>query len=248
MNSVLNLKLEHSKPVELVDLSLALLAVGGEFSRFNQLSRRGEPNAKLYLQQVQKGSIVAELVAVAAQGNIVFDNIDTLKLFVDHVINLLRFLLGDAEKPENIDKRQLEQMDLFLEPVAKDSGGSWTISHNGQVNITVNYLQANAAQNTIKREKLLLTEPVSGLHTQVVLVFKQTRDDHEVGNRSVIESISHTIVKTVFADRAIHDAMLMAEKNPLVGGFLVDVHVETINDKPSLYKIMRFYEKIEIDQ
>lgn len=40
--------------------------------------------------------------------------------------------------------------------------------------------------------------------------------------------------------------MLLDSENPFIHAFVVDVAVETINDKPAFYKIIDVHEKIDI--
>jgi len=245
MTEKITLKLDYSQPVELVDLSLALLSFGNEYARFSNTSEQGIPESKLYLHKIEQGSIIAEFVAIASQGSVFIDNATALQGFALKLQEVIGYFLGGQKDKPAMDKKQLDQYEAFLQPVAKDPGGQWLISGNENVNITINHIEANAIQNGIKRERELLKEPVSGLHEQVVLVFKQTSGDSpKVGNRAVVESISKNKVKTVFADKSVHDDMLMGVENPLTGGYLVDVRVETIDDKPALYKILRFHERI----
>lgn len=140
---------------------------------------------------------------------------------------------------------RVEQGSLIAELVAKDQGGQWVISQNGQVYITVNYQQANALQHSAAREKALLDEPITGLHQQVALTFQQTRNNPAIGNRAKVESIYPLPVKTVFSNDNVHQSMLMDDDNPLTGIYLVDVRVETVNGKPVLYKITAFHERLD---
>jgi hypothetical protein len=76
---------------------------------------------------------------------------------------------------------------------------------------------------------------VAGLHEQVVLTF-------QIGSRAKVESVYHFPVKVVFANDNIHDAILLMDGNNLLNEmYLVDIRVETVDDKPVLYKILRLH-------
>lgn len=245
--ATLTLKLDYKKPVELADMSLSLYAMAAEFNRFSDHHALGVPGGKLYLYSVSNGSFIAELQAISGQLAVFADQMQAVSAFIGNIKVILGYLLGKHDTKPEMDKKQLEGLSQFLEPVAKDREAQWVISHNHIEQLTINYQEANAAQRAASREMEAMKEAVSGVHTQVVLAFRQIRNHPDVGNRGVIESISKAAIKTIFADSAIHDTMLMGVENPLKGGYLVDVRVETIDEKPTLYKIIRYHERIEVD-
>ena len=246
MSDKIKIVLNYTKPVELIDISLSLSAIGSEFQLFSEHSRNGVPGSKLYLHKVEQGSLIAELIAMSDQASVFVDQAQAISEFIGNFKWLKEFLLGERNDKPKIDKKQLDRLDAFLNPVAKDSGGQWLISGNDTVNITINYQEANAMQNAAARERELLKEPISGLQQQVALTFQQTRDNPNTGNRAKVESIYPLAVKVIFDNEGVHQEMLLNDENPLTGIYLVDVRVETVNNKPILYKITRFHERIEV--
>lgn len=244
MSEIIKITLNYKKPVDLIDISLSLSALGNEFQLHSEKSKNGVPGSRLYLHKVEQGSLIAELIALSSQASVFVDQAEAISGFINNFKWLTEFLLGRrADKPD-IDKKQLDRLDSFLNPVAKDPGAQWVISNNDTVNITINYQEANAMQNAAARERDLLKEPVTGLHQQVALTFQQTRNNPEIGNRAKIESIYHLPIKVIFSNEEVHQEMLMHDENPLTGIYLVDVRVETVNDKPVLYKIVKYHERI----
>ena len=246
MSDTIKIALNYEKPVELIDISLSLSAIGAEFQAFSERSSKGVPGSKLYLHKVEQGSLIAELIALSDQASVFVEQGEAIAAFIGNFKWLTDFLLGEKVDKPNFDKKQLDRLDSFLNPVAKDAGATWHISNNGGGSVTINYQEANALQNAVSRERNLLKEPLVGLHEQVVLTFQQTRNDPDTGNRAKIESIYHLPVKVVFANEDVHQAMPLNDENPLTGIYLVDVRVETVNNKPILYKITRFHERIEV--
>jgi len=245
MSDKIKIVLNYTKPVELTDISLSLSAIGSEFQLFSEHSKNGVPGSKLYLHKVEQGSLIAELIAISDQASVFVGQAQAISEFIGNFKWLKEFLLGERSDKPKIDKKQLDRLDAFLNPVAKDSGAQWQISGNETVNITINYQQANAMQNAAARERELLKEPISGLQQQVALTFQQTRDNPNTGNRAKVESIYPLAIKVVFDNDDVHQEMLLNDENPLTGVYLVDVRVETVNNKPILYKITRFHESIE---
>ena len=83
---------------------------------------------------------------------------------------------------------------------------------------------------------------VAGLHEQVALTF-------QTGNLAKIESVFHLPVRVVFASEDIHQAILLMDDNKLLNEiYLIDVRVETVDDKPVLYKILRLHGRFIFDR
>ncbi len=244
MSDTIKITLNYENPVELIDISLSLSAIGTEFQAFSERSSKGVPGSKLYLHKVEQGSLIAELIALSDQASVFIEQGEAITAFIGNFKWLTDYLLGKKVDKPSFDKKQLDRLDSFLNPVAKDAGATWHISNSGGGSVTINYQEANALQNAASRERNLLKEPIVGLHEQVVLTFQQTRNDPDTGNRAKIESIYHLPVKVIFATEDVHQAMLMDDNNPLTGMYLVDVRVETVDNKPVLFKILRLHERI----
>ena len=244
MSDTIKITLHYEKPVELLDIPSSLAAMGLEFQAFSERSSKGVPGSKLFLHKVEQGSLIAELKAISDQASIFIDQAEAVTAFIGNFKWLTDYLLGKKVDKPVFDKKQLDRLDTFLNPVAKDIGATWHITNSGSGTVTINYQEANALQNAASRERDLLKEPIVGLHEQVVLTFQQTRNDPDTGNRAKVESIYHLPVKAVFANEDVHQAMLMDDDNPLTGMYLVDVRVETVDDKPVLYKILRLHDRI----
>ena len=67
------------------------------------------------------------------------------------------------------------------------------------------------------------------------------------GNRAVIESISKNKIALIFDDDELKSRILGGVYNPTRKGFVVDVSVQTVDDKPALYKVLRLHEIVDID-
>jgi len=115
------------------------------------------------------------------------------------------------------------------------------------IQITLNSLEANAAQNTAKREIELLHEPITGTKEKVLLYWYQARNDprSQAGDRAIIESIYRGPVKAVFMNENVKAKMLLDTPNPFTHAYVVDVSVETVRDRPALYRILNVHEVIE---
>lgn len=246
----LTIEIKNTKPVELVDLTDSLLSLADEYKRF-LVSQQGPilaEEVKLYVKEIKTGSIVTDIIAIAP-GLLPFAQYAmTLIDFSDYIKKVVKFFLGEEEQDPKIDKRSYENLSRFLEPVAKDHASQLNChtTINGNVSLVVNVksVEANALQNTFRKKIAALQEPVTGLKKNVLLYWYQARNDpkSQAGDRAIIESISKGPVKAVMTED-IKSKMLGSPENPFQLAYLVDVEVETINSKPSIYKVSNLHEK-----
>lgn len=85
------------------------------------------------------------------------------------------------------------------------------------------------------------------MHKQVVLYWTQTRSDNKKGYKAVIESISNKEVKVLFGDNEIQHEMIHCEEQIYEKHMLL-MFMETVRDRPAVYKIMKFYEAIDLPE
>jgi hypothetical protein len=156
----LTVRLENSRPVELIDLAISLEALGQEYRTFVHRSGHDDiaGNATLYIEEIRSGSIVVQLKALLEQASFVVDHLDVLAGFVTNIQDLVDFFLGrPGLKQPPVPRDEAERLSTMLQPVAKDVGGQLTINVTGNYGpITINPVfinseRANAVQNGIRR-------------------------------------------------------------------------------------------------
>lgn len=251
-------EIQNKQPVELIDMAESLVSLGAEYQSF--LTRTegiaGDEDIKLYVKEVRSGSAIFEMVA--ANVNLIPDFIKhgmTLCKFLAEIKKTVAFLRKDegAEKPKTVTKRQLERIDKIVQPTAKDQSGGVTniyyVERGGKIadTLTLNVLEANAVQNSIQREIAALREPIAGYHENCAIIFYQTRDDTQsvTGDKAVIERFGKSAVRTKFATAEVKARVLGIEGNIYHHAFIVDVRVETVEDRPVLYVITKVHDSIE---
>lgn len=259
-NSKLELKINNKNPVQLVDLTMALLGVGQQFERFieNETTEQHQVGTGLFIKEVRSGSIIVELVAQAIPLAPLLWTGGTLKEWLNYARSTIDWLSGEARTPpKQITKQDLKQWHNILEPIAKDSGSQMNLSvSNGGVVVQqfiINSEQANAGQNRIRREAEKLEEPDDHIRRKQVMVWYQTRfDDHSAsGNRAVIESITKQPVKVIFENNAVKRAMLAGDQRFAKPwhelAYVVDVKVQTINGAIKAYTILDYHDEDTFD-
>jgi hypothetical protein len=248
----LTLKIEHTAPVSVLDLTQCLAGFSDEHKRFVEKQRgisAGE-GVQLYLREVKTGSIIADLVALTPFALPFMEHSVTILDFSVYLKGAYDFLLGKIQHKPKLQKPNYENLIKILEPVAKDRQGKIIIDscfrNHTPVNIQINYIEANAAQNSAHREIAELKTPATGVQEKVLLYWYQARNDQrsQTGDRAIIESISDAPVKTIFISEGTKGKMLLGSNNPFKRAFVVDVMVETIDGKPALYRITDVHDSI----
>lgn len=250
------IELKNGEPVELLDFANSMLGAGNQYAHY--LERNGlasaVPDAKLYIKEIRQGSIIATLGALApdvipliAQYNVVHD-------FAGHLRAVAQLLLGnDRSEAKRLDSVTLRNVSKFVEPVAKDAAAQLnvgTIENHGVINVfSLNSTEANAIQN---RAKLLLKmqdehKVQAGEHREVAMYWvRATNSEKDApADRATIESIYPKPVKVRFASAELRRLMLQDEPHPFRKAFIVNVKVETVDEKPILYYVTELLEVLD---
>lgn len=253
-NERLTITIQNQRPVELIDLTKSLFGVADEYRRYTQ--RNPEINAgedlRLYVRELRAGSLIADLMPYAPLALPLLNDVNTISQFCGFLSSTYDYFIGRGVQTSMpvplpiLDKPDLQNLHDIVNVVAKDSGSNIVFegnTFNGPVFMRISSMEANAAQNNIDRAVKAIKEPAYGTKEKVALHLYQTRNslDSNVGDRGIIESISPNHIKIDFLDNSIKGEMLMDD--PYKYYFIVDVAVETVNNKPILYKILRLHDK-----
>ncbi|MDA0779925.1 MAG: hypothetical protein O2810_03470 [Bacteroidetes bacterium] len=253
------LKIENKSPIELLDLTKSLVALANNFDRYS--SEKGntkeDREAKLFVKEIKTGSVIIELIELATASMIPFvENINTVLEFASYFKSAIKFYLNNKGDDPELKPTEFREISTILNPVAKDKGSQFNLSTqiNGNVNLNfnLNSNETNAIQNIFEREikKLNLPQPNEEIEERQILTFYQARSDlqSKVGNKGIIESISRKNLNIVFDTEELKSEMLHSEINPLKTAYLVDIRIETINDKPKFYRVLKLHEYYDIDE
>ncbi len=255
-NGKIVLELKNVRPLDLDELGKCLTSAAADFRKFVS-DRAGDPEpeeARLFVREVRQGSTIIELVAASysflpgaiSYASQLFDFFKDLKAVLGH----LKHEPTD-EKPK-LDKQRLERMNNLVQPIATDSPGAQFniiyIEKGGKLGdtVSISMADANTIQNTARKEIASLREPVAGYHDRAVLYFFQTRDDTRSasGDKAIIERFGRSPIKTIFATEEAKAHVLGVKGNIFRHAFVVDVRVDTIDEKPVLYTVMRVHDFI----
>lgn len=251
----LTVKIENVKPVELLDLSDSLQCLGRQYVRYlTKHNVKISNEARLYVKEIRAGSVIIDLQDLLPF-SVLFADAKNFNNVVDFAKNLKQvydFFLGKVASPkEELKEQDLKNYNAIVNPVAKDAGAQMffnaTFNNFAVVVYQLSSLEANAAQNSIRRELDNIKETVAGFHDKVVFYWHTIRNAQDVstGEKGVIESINSMPVKVTFLNDALkNEIAFMKDYNPMLSGFVVDVQVETIQDRPVLYKILKVHDVV----
>lgn len=253
----LTIEINNKRPVELTDLAKSMMSMADEYRHFlaEHDTHIEADEVKLYVKEIRSGSIIQELVAMAPYALPLVEHSKTIVEYAKHLKVFYDWFAGKSEeKPHAIEKTTLQNLSSIVEPIAKDHGsqmnfGAVNVQGDFVLNLNLTSTEANAAQNAIRREIEAMREPVTGTHEQVVMYWAQARNttDNKAGDKARIESLYKGDVKVRFSSDGLKAKMLYDEPYPFKKAYIVDVSVETVEERPVLYKVLNLHEAIERD-
>lgn len=242
--------IDNKTPVELLSLTHAMLSVSAQFDKFN-IKHGHTSEAKLYVKEVRKGSIILELFDIAVVSAIPFvENVNTVAEFAKHLQKVFTFFKNggtNEDKPE-LTAKDCDDFYNIINPVALDSGANLTLNVSGnsncKIHISIPSLEANAMQNRFRAEKEVLRQKeLKELHHKQILTFSQAADKR-TGNKGIIESLNEKPLGLIFENEEDREKILaIPTQNPLKYAFIVDVRVEFVGNRPSAYRILKYYDQ-----
>jgi hypothetical protein len=249
--------IENKKPIELLDLTKALVSLANQFN--NYVSKNGDSKeareAKLYVKEIRSGSVILELMELANIGVLPFvENMNTILDFAGYIRKAYNARLGKADEPSpELTHNDLRDLSQIVNPVANDSGSqiniSTTVNGNVELHLHIDSNEANAVQNIFQKELKALRAPEESDDTRskVLLKWYQARNDmkSDTGNKGIIEDISSKPLNIIFHDDGLKDAMLHRD-NPFTTVFVVDVKLQHVSGKLAAYKITKLHETFYI--
>lgn len=248
------IEIKNNKPVELLDLSDSFQSLGRQYVRYlGKHNVKVSDEAKLYVNHIRTGSIIAELQDLVPFAVLFADaeNFNNVIEFAKNIKAVYDYYTGKGDIPrEELSEPDLKNYSNILKPIVRDNGAqmNFTGSFNNSavVILNLNTLEANAAQNAINRELESKKESISGFHDKVVFYWHTLRNNQNSSTveKGIIEAITNDAIKVVMEDATKNEMAFMQGRNPMLIGFIVDVQVQTIQGRPVLYKILRIHDTV----
>lgn len=203
---VLTLKIDNSQPIELSDFVGAFTSLAREYRAQIRENPEFEDDAKVYVKEVRKGSIIADLMPViASTAPIVAQYTDQAWQAIEFVNKweerISGLIAGNA--PKDAQKSDLDTFSNAVAAIARDPDASSTLEaatfEDGERQVRAafkfNSKQAVAAEKTLKSAYQQLEQEKTDKCERVLMIFtrsdvKDAPNDKRSGERVVIEEIS----------------------------------------------------------
>ncbi len=251
--------IEYNEPIPVSEFTSALGSISNQYQRFLENNYGAEkPDAKLYIQEVKKGSIIATLVEYSAISLPFLGDVNTIFEFGQYIKSLFSYFVGDErDKKEleiyNIDKKDLENLSNIVRPAThKDNRININIIGDNN-NVEFNALTSDENSSTdiienIKYEKRSLEreEKISVKYKKILYLEHIKKDLNSTkGNKGVITELSNKSFNIIWENEEEKERMLNCDANPFKMLFVVDVQIIEVKDKIDVYKIVKLHEILE---
>ena len=261
------LTLDTKEPIELGDFVGAFTSVGNEYERFIKQTNPDLPgNATMYVREVRKGSIVADMLPWIAYTAPFIAEMDKA-LIVEQFVRLwgsrFRALLGRGKTAVPETRSELKDWSDAVRAVATDPDASVKLEaavfEDGKKKIRAAFKfdtkEARKAQKTIETRQRRLEKKEHADHQRVLMRF--TRSDigdvsvgKPSGERVKIEEISDRALALVYAselaEQRIKHEIRDADENVYKKGFVVDVNVRSSGGRPVAYAVTHVHQVIDL--
>ncbi|MFD0988217.1 hypothetical protein [Methyloligella solikamskensis] len=259
----ITLKLCTSEPIEVGDFVAAFASLSSQYDRFIRASYPDlAPEAEMFVSEVRKGSVIAELIPFWPSLIATMDQALILEHFIRlYGSRLTTYLHGKTEA--DISKSELKDFMGEVSAIARDPDASAELEavqyEDGKKQITASIKfrtpEAKLALKTIEAQKREIEKSTHADHSKVLMVFEQSNvKDTAIGKRTgewvkiedVLDRPLPLIYVSEMAEERIKHEIREADDNVYKKGFVVDVNLETKGGKPVAYRVTDIHQVIDL--
>ena len=260
----ITINMDLAGPVELGDFVEFFGGISGQFDRFIRTNHPElAPDARFFVKEVRKGSIIADLFPGGFSDIIgMMDAVLITVAFAD-LIGQAVFLYAQGKRNPDATRAELKDLYSTVEALAKDTDGRVTLETvtydkgiwNRRVAFTFTSAEAREAAKAIEDHRNDLDKVEAADHSRVLMYFKRSDiGDVKLGKRSgervVIEQILDRDLPLIYAsnlsEQRIKHEIRDTEDNIYHKGFVVDVNVQTKGGKPAAYAVTHVHQIIDL--
>ncbi|MBR2148882.1 MAG: hypothetical protein IJ965_05590 [Campylobacter sp.] len=211
----------------------------------NGIKKETYVESEIFIEKVDKGSMIFELVQVVAANTLSFvENINTIASFIDNLNKCKNILVSqNKEESKQLDNKSIEIINGIGSAVSLPNTTINISNVYGNVSFHLDSNEAKIIKNNSLEYLSDKQEEVKGDKMQNTLIyFVQTNTKSAKADKAICEKISKQPVKTLFNNES--DKKIILE-NPYNYNFAVDMEVQYRNEKPALYVILQIRDKWE---
>lgn len=265
------LKIKTKNPIELGDFVSEFTSVASQYDKFIRESHPDPlPDARIFVKQVKKGSIIAELLpfapfAILGAHEIVtnLEQINAVNEFVRNYGNKIKTYFKKGGEVEGASRSDLKDFMGSLASIANDPDGSASLEacvfEDGKKKIraAVKFTTREAvrAVEHLEEHRKKLERKDSADYPRVLMVFRQANvRDSAIGKRTgewvLIEDIADRELPLIYAsdlaEQRIKHEIREADDNLFKKGFVVDINVQTKGGRPVGYRVTNLHQVIDL--
>jgi hypothetical protein len=261
------LNIDTKNPIRVEDFVSSFTAISSQYERFIRAEYPDmASDADIFVREVRKGSIEADLVPWAIKGlsavvNVI-EQIQIVEKFVRTYGALLKTYTGGSQEPE-ASRSDLKDLMGAVAAIANDPNGKGSLRavvfEDGKKKIkaavSFDTGEAREAQRQIEDQRMVLDATASADHERVLMIFmqsnvKDTPMGKRTGQRVTIEEIAPRDLPLIYAsdlaERRIKHEVREADENVFKKGFIVDVNVQLVGGKPAGYRVTNLHQVIDL--
>jgi len=263
-NGYLSITLRHSEPVEINDFAGLFAGLSGQFEAYLKAEHpelRGK--AQMYVREVRRGSIVAELVPNIPDLIGIIDSFLIVTGFAAIFSRRIRTLI-QGQFVSDAKKSDIREIGQTIRSVSRDNKGEMRMEavryRDGllttELEITFDTRDARKAIETLDRQKESLDETESVDYERVLMTFErpsiaQADVNKRTGERVVVEDIADKsralIYASSMAEQVIKDELRNSHENIFKRGFIVDLNVTLSQGRPVGYAVTHVHQIIDLE-
>lgn len=259
-DTALLFKVTHSKPIEMKDFVATMNSLAYLFEDFvkgHADSAEGR-KAKLYVEKIEQGCIEIFLQEVVTACAIPFiENFNPIMCFAEYLGALVRNAIAGRNETRLSISELKALSDLFAinakDPQGETEFGAIARSNPTQIFNGCNFYfgDSNIAQNQIKQtiEQKEQEDPDEIVHKMQLMRIRQMRGDMgaNTGNRARVDALCKRDLPVYFDSPQLKREILASAENPTLQAYIVDVVLQTIEEKPISYKVMALRDVVPLD-
>lgn len=264
-NSYLTVTLDLVDPVEIADFAALFAGIGAQFERYlaeHHPGTKGE--AQLYVKEVRKGSIIADLVPNIPDMVGYMDTVLIVTGFGSLFSKRVRQLIG-GEFISTKSKPDIVEVGKTLRAISKDNRGDMTVESveleegvwKRRILLKFNASEARKAEATLEDQKREMDKVERADLTRVLMTFEQSRkSDREINKPTgelVIIEVADSKPKALIygselVEQRIKTEIRDADDNIYKKGFIVDANVQLRMGRTVGYVITEVHQVIDIPE
>lgn len=256
----ITIKFDVDDPIDLLELAAAFAGISKQYlkhlKRTSTLESLDEAEVKLYVTSIKSNCITTELGPWAAAAFQTVQMIDWHNNLYDFVKIMHTYIQYFAGKANSVFGNQAKISDCrefkdILETVAGKRTGELTLEVKGPQGSSLRYhyqsTETAAALAGVQKKIAELELKEAAEHQAVLMYLPQLNtDEHKSGGRTadrgVIESICSRPLPVYWLSELDSQKVKSQETNPHKVSYIVDVNVETKQQVPKAYRVVRLIE------